>query len=390
MKITRPPLKQLELKGKRQELCEQITHLVYRLGSGERLPRVAEMCRDFNVAPNTLNHALREVEEQGLITRRRGAGIFVAEISTNWTSRAPLALICRPSFFRSSGHSPIWDLLLEMIQQHAAKSGAHFDCYFSREEGVKPPLSATLMRAIERREIGGVLGVGLPEAGAVWIMSHGVPVVNLFGPGHVVIMLDSGGMIQMCVDALQRQGCRRIALWMTAPYHRRTDVGAFKSALSSHGLEVLPELIEVGESGPKQLSLSAPSGCEQGFTTALQVFGRPRPEWPDGIVIGDDTMTRGALMAMRRMKLKAGRDVLVASHANAGSPVLMGEEGLSLAEFDPAEIVAEMFKHIERLMRHLPEDLNKQEAVDISAHLREDKTRKNPAQIAVAATAASI
>lgn len=372
MKTINPPMKQLEMKGKRQELREQITHLVYRLGSGARLPRVTEMCRDFNVAPNTLNHALRQVEEEGLIRRQQGVGIFVNELTDNWLSQAPLALVCQPSFFRSSGHSPVWDLLLEMFQAHAEKSGTPFDCHFSRAEGVHPPLAAAFMNAIENREIGGVLGVGLPQAGATWIMSHGVPVVNLFGPGNVSVMLDEVGLINTCVDTLVRQGCRKIALWM--PIHVDGIINQtqtrFEEALRAHKLEVFTELIDIGEGWIHELSRNVPPVTEQGLQTALRFFERPRDEWPDGVVIGDDTMTRGALMALRQLKLKAGRDVLIASHANAGSPTLMGEEGLSLVEIDPAEMVSAMFERIERLMHSPLSDPKKEEVINISARLR--------------------
>ena len=392
MKTIHHEMRQLEMKSKREALSDQIARLACRLGAGARLPRVLEMCREFNVATHTLNHALREVEAQGLIRRQRGAGIFVTESAVLLANQAPIALICRPSLFRMAGHSPIWDILAEMIQKRAETAGVHFDCYFSREPGSVPPLSPAVQNAIEEHHIGGVLGVGLPEEGAFWIMSRGVPVVNLFSRGSVTVNLDNVSLVRCGVEALHRRGCQRVALWLSVPplaeeeqvrdSHQEAR-RAFRDALKERGLSCVSKLIEDNHIWFDAAPEIVPPNDEQGFAIAQRVFSQPRAQWPDGIVLMDDTITEGVLAAMAEMGVEVGRDVQIASHTNVGSPLLRGHD-LDLFEIDPQEIVTVMFEHIERLMQNPPDDWRRENNVFIPAHLRE--TPRTPVSNGISST----
>ena len=72
---------------------------------------------------------------------------------------------------------------------------------------------------------------------------------------------------------------------------------------------------------------------------------------PDGLVILDDMMARGALVALSKRGQRPGSDVKIATHVNAGSTALHGyEDDLSLIEVNPAHIVSAMFSMLETLM----------------------------------------
>lgn len=62
-------------------------------------------------------------------------------------------------------------------------------------------------------------------------------------------------------------------------------------------------------------------------------------------------MTHGALLASQKLGVRVGSDVKVASHANVGSPTLLGhEEDLTLLEVNSSELVQAMFAQLESLM----------------------------------------
>lgn len=64
---------------------QQIAQLVKRgvatgrLAVGEKLPSVRELARELVINPNTIAKAYRELETEGVVESRRGAGTFVAE-----------------------------------------------------------------------------------------------------------------------------------------------------------------------------------------------------------------------------------------------------------------------------------------------------------------------
>ena len=60
-----------------EEIADHLRDLVNRSGPGERLPSEAELCEQFGVSRMTARHAVQQVEAEGLIERRRGAGTFV-------------------------------------------------------------------------------------------------------------------------------------------------------------------------------------------------------------------------------------------------------------------------------------------------------------------------
>ena len=49
------------------------------LAVGDLLPSEAELCRAMNISRNTVRQAIGELEEEGLVVRKRGKGTFVAD-----------------------------------------------------------------------------------------------------------------------------------------------------------------------------------------------------------------------------------------------------------------------------------------------------------------------
>lgn len=53
------------------------------LSVGDLLPSEAELCRALDISRNTVRQAIGELEEEGLVVRKRGKGTFVADPHTN-------------------------------------------------------------------------------------------------------------------------------------------------------------------------------------------------------------------------------------------------------------------------------------------------------------------
>ncbi|MCA9084936.1 MAG: GntR family transcriptional regulator [Planctomycetaceae bacterium] len=63
-----------------QQVMHQIKLLVStgRLDDGEQLPAVRKLAEQLLINPNTVARAYRELEAEGVLTSRRGAGVFVS------------------------------------------------------------------------------------------------------------------------------------------------------------------------------------------------------------------------------------------------------------------------------------------------------------------------
>jgi GntR family transcriptional regulator len=63
------------------QIVNQVKYLVaaQRLAPGEALPSVRKLAEQLTVNPNTVARAYRELETAGVLTTRRGAGVYVSE-----------------------------------------------------------------------------------------------------------------------------------------------------------------------------------------------------------------------------------------------------------------------------------------------------------------------
>jgi DNA-binding LacI/PurR family transcriptional regulator len=87
-----------------------------RLPRGSRLPTFGELQQQFGVTSQTVSRAFHELENQGLIVRHRGRGVFVAPMAdVPRTERRGIIGLHGWSFTLASG-SPYWSQLMEGIQ----------------------------------------------------------------------------------------------------------------------------------------------------------------------------------------------------------------------------------------------------------------------------------
>ena len=318
------------------------------------MPPIRQLGADLGVSLSTLNAALAELEDRGVIRRRQGSGIFVAPT----LGRRNLCLICNPASLLDFGTSPIWSQMIDAARRRAGDLNENLSIHFAQianELSTETALHGRLAGDIAARNVQGVLSIGLPHALTRWIEGCGVPVVSFAGPSDYIVRLDSSEVIAKGVEELARRGCRALALWSPLSVHWPTPpageaVRTFADALASCGL---PYHADLAERFAPRISPDAPwtrSFPGQGFEAMRRVAVSDGPR-PDGIVSTDDMLTQGLLMAMGRCGLRVGEDVYVATQSNRHSPALLGwEEAITRIEFDPAEIVAAMFDALESLL----------------------------------------
>jgi DNA-binding LacI/PurR family transcriptional regulator len=281
-----------------------------------------------------------------------------------------VALVCDPSFFRAPGASPFWNLLVDQARRRGAEGGEVISLHFAVDSLDRPEaasgaelLNDGLADEIASGRVDGVLGVGLPQAVADWMeRRQHPPLVSFAGPGRCIVGIQGGEYARLGVAALAAKGARRIAfIAPVAPFRlfgpvvsgESPDLPVFRAALSAHGLPFDPALVRTNRHLEVANSYHTVSHQEQGFRAAQELFGAGSDPalWPDGIVSTDDMLTSGLLTGLGKLGVVIGRDVQIASHANAGSPALLGwEEELTLMEVDPAEIVSLMFSLLETCM----------------------------------------
>jgi DNA-binding LacI/PurR family transcriptional regulator len=339
--------------AKFDQVCAQLSQMAYRLGPDARLPTFASLCGQTRVSKATLDAALGQLEAQGVVRRRHGAGIFVSS-----QLRRSIALVCDPQFSIEPGLRHFWELIVREAQRRV--EGTHYDLafHFSTIEPhsatEKPSLHPALMEDIRAGRVQGLLTVGLPVQTVEWMSRQGAAVVAFAGEGPVSVNLDGVDVVELGVRALAARGCRRLALWSVPESDPEEGDGAeaqsFRHALAAHGLEFRNDWLR-----PRADETAGRSHFDQAREWGRQTFGAPRESWPDGLLVTNDILTRDVLPVLQKFDVVPNRDIVVASHANSDSPVLRAyEDDLTLIEYDSGEIVQTMFGQLETLLRGEP------------------------------------
>jgi DNA-binding LacI/PurR family transcriptional regulator/transposase-like protein len=348
---------------KSREVKERLVALSMQLGPASRLPNTTELCRTLAISPTTLNNVLREMEAEKLIDRRRGVGIYVASDIGKLAQRQ-VCLLCDSSYFRGAAVSPFWNMLLDEAHRRVG-SNENFRLHFVDSYLQGSPLAEELGEALRAGRVHGLIGIGIAEDAMEHIVEHyapDLPFVCFAGPGPWEVHMDMEELISEGVRQLAMHGCQKIGLWMPATPLRAVEeiiggfftmVHRFRNEIEALGLEFNGRYVhcDVNIGAANDQKYPDISHQEQGYKAAHKVFGG-KSRKPDGIVILDDLMTRGALVALRNKGVQPGKDVQIATHCNRGSEVLLGhEKEVIRLEFNPVDVARAMFETLSLLMQ---------------------------------------
>ncbi|MBC8141935.1 MAG: GntR family transcriptional regulator [Armatimonadetes bacterium] len=344
-------------RGEATELaCSRLMRIIDTMSPHDRLPGLRTLQAQIGVSQGTLNAALDKLEQKRVLFRRERSGVFVAP----HIRRRTICLICSLDFFLRSNGSPFWQFLVERAEAMASAHETRLSIAFAEagQGGAGDTLPEYLRDEIRQNNFDGVIAVGLPAQAVTWIESKNVPVVSFAGSSRYTVMGSRSSLIEQGVAALGQSGCQSIALML--PAHDLTSASfprweqAFHECVKASGAK-RGEIATMITQPIEENGRYRPPRIEHGWDWVYRVFGADADEGerPDGVIIGDDMIALGVLMAFDNLGIVLGRDVVVASYANAGSPVLLGwHKRVYRLEYDVSALVERLFATLTSLMDH--------------------------------------
>lgn len=344
------------------ELRDALRRFIVSHPAGTCLPSYAEMIRQYGVHQSTIDRALREFDEEKLIVREHGRGMFISSRA----AQRNIGIVFGRNVF-DAGVSPINQMMLRYAEKRSniyAESASFFiDVPQIPVEPYGIRVCRDLLDAMEARRFDGVLLMSPRGPHEIeWLASYNIPLVactSVLPADCKVVGIAAGigdGVARLGTEALVRQGCRRIGMVSLAGHQRDQgyfdDINAYRDVLSSHQLEARSEWLWDKAPKPPEDSSSQPVSNEMiGYQAARDLFGDGGSLACDGLVCTDDMAMRGFLARMRELELKPGQDLKIATHVNRGVPMLLGyEHCLTQIEADSEGVANQAFGVLDRLM----------------------------------------
>jgi len=348
-------------------VVEALERLARELGPETRLPRTRELSKALGVTVVTLNLGLAQLERRGLLDRRPRSGIFV---SPNIAQKTVGLVLGWNIFSERVEDATFYSLLLACCAKRAELNRERFSIFLdtaapnSASTEASPQHHQDLVDALSGGRLDGLLLISSqgPEQDQ-WLRSYGVPLVTLNTtdqPGCVGV--DYEGLIRMAAGELMSMGVRSIGLITAFP----PEVACFRRVAIEMGFHFEEAWIALQVTAGSNESLD-----EQGRMGAREIMGRSFASrdkgFPNGLIIGNDLMARGACSYFSEKGIGIGESLQVVSHANKGSHILQAwEERISRCEADPNELAEAMFSQLETLMAGKSLDAG----IKVSPHLR--------------------
>jgi DNA-binding LacI/PurR family transcriptional regulator len=199
-----------------------------KLEVGDRLPPFVELQAEFGVTPNTVNRAMIELEQLGLVERRHGSGVYVA--SPQERLRTGVIGIIGGGFDFTE-YSHYWASVLKGIRQGAREA----------------KLQVLLLDQESDANWDNIDGVIFCDWGRTKILKHmppKMPGVSVLArtANYPSVTADDYCGTQAAIEHLIDLGHRKIAgLYRNNPqYVLDRRMGAYESTLLAHGIE--PEM----------------------------------------------------------------------------------------------------------------------------------------------------
>lgn len=279
-----------------------------RAAPGSRLPSRAELQARYAATADTLQQAMRVLQEDGLLEVRGNLGTFVAERPPHLSH---YALVCTQDPRRMRYWSYFYKAIAQSAAAIADERVSRFESYYIQRGDPRSPDFARLMRDVTRHRLAGIIYMVHPfELGnAVLDRLDGIPQVAIASDiafrGMPVVYPDHRGFFRRAASYLAERGRKRVALvsFPEAPFNTESYEQA---------------CINAGLGAPKHWQYN--SNVETGTVTishAVQtVLSLPPDQRPDALMISDDNLVECATAGVAATHLRVGADLDIAAYCN--------------------------------------------------------------------------
>jgi DNA-binding LacI/PurR family transcriptional regulator len=302
MDLLLQPLPENASVAKYRHITEYVRTLIANgeLKPGTRLPPIKELAKRWNTNYFTVRLALTPLANEGLIERSPGRGSFVRDRQSHLTSVA----IYYGGNLWTDPEGSFYQKLYYVLQSLLEKKNVRITTFIDTRPAPSQitPLPE-LVKAIERREVQGIIGPMLSPAEVDWLETLNVP-LSVFGRRGITG--DYTEMVGLALDRLAADGCKTVGTVSS-------NVGqyeVFEQAAAARELTTTPHWCHF------QSPTTSANSETIGYRGFKDIWAQQMR--PDGIFIQYDWVCRGAITAILELGVRVPQNLRLVLYKNEG------------------------------------------------------------------------
>lgn len=280
-----------------QEIKCEIKKLILNMKSGSKIPSRNFLSRKFDVARNTIDKAINELEAEGYLYSVKGSGTYVAGHQPSKMLNVGVIL---PSILEE-----IYPQFISGIEQYASVNNINVVLFNS--DNFPEKQKSNVLRMIEMAADGSII---IPIINSeqsydsfTQLKKRGIPFVicyrSIDGLDAPFIGVNNYYGAYTAVRHLIDQGCRRLSYFSQRKYSTALErYYGFETALHSSETKVREGGLILGNYGEEEMR-----------SRIRHVYDEP--EYPDGVYCFDDTTAVMLYTILQEKGLRPGTDVRI-------------------------------------------------------------------------------
>ncbi len=285
------------------------------LKPGTLLPSMHELAAQFDTSFFTVQTALKPLQEEGLIEKKKRFGTVVKHNAAVLTTAA---IYCSGTGL-DPHHAAFRDELCRQLSQQLTGQDVHPEMFMDpRPQDQQHEPLPSLLRAIERNEVQALLVAGCDHVSLPWLRQQ--PATASFSASGSMpnrVSCDFADLLRLSLRRLRERGCRTIGMicpMQNSPHllpaaYERQFYRDFIEVLGEAGLQTRNAWMAVPDTWHENIE-------EYGYRQFKAIWRQK--ERPDGILVYPDVTARGVMTAALELGVCVPRDAHLVFHRNSG------------------------------------------------------------------------
>jgi DNA-binding transcriptional regulator YhcF (GntR family) len=308
-----------------------------QISEGIKIPSTKIFAKMHGVSIMTMHQSLKKLSKQGYLKRIPSKGSFVCMPN----QKSALGVIFGSDPFEMN--STFWRFFLNALRDSAFDSNLSLYFHYNLQGEFFERGIQRIKEEVSKKHYRGLLVFAASGELNRWCKTQ--TIVNVLIPNIIETVHNKNKIldqwsVQAGVSYLLKRGFKRIMV--VSRVIKDTPVKWYKDLERE---EIVTAFEKYHYKMPPGTIHYWGSNAIMAYQKTIEIFSKPKSEWPDAIYSNHDLITPSILTALSELRLQIPLDVALMTHSNKGN-VFPGSTSLTRMESEPILLAQEIIKNV--------------------------------------------